>query len=66
MVTAGGQPFPWPLFAVVAIVAGVVGYGVGSFQSRAQRPAEMMHWNGSHAQAEDAMRRWAPKGIGGE
>jgi hypothetical protein len=25
----------------------------------------MVDWNGSRAQAADAMRRWAPKGIGG-
>jgi hypothetical protein len=25
----------------------------------------MVDWNGSRAQADDAMRRWAPKGAGG-
>lgn len=60
------QPFPWPLFVAVAIVALVTGYAIGSSPvERASRGPAMMDWNGSRAQAEDAMRRWAPKGIGG-
>lgn len=60
------QPFPWPLFVAVTIVALVVGYAIGaSAAERASRRPNMEDWNGSRAQAEDAMRRWAPKGIGG-
>ena len=56
------NPFPWPLFAVVTGVALAAGYGMGSVSSvQDEREREMVDWNGSKAQAEDAMRRWAPK-----
>jgi hypothetical protein len=61
------QPLPWPLFFAVVIVTLVVGYAVGSSSNRhASRYPKMQDWNGSRRQAEDAMRRWAPKGIGGQ
>jgi hypothetical protein len=65
-VSAGRQLFPWPLFVPIAIAGLVVGYAIGSSSNRhAERYAEMRDWNGSRAQPEDAMRRWASKGIGG-
>jgi hypothetical protein len=60
-------PFPWPLFVVVAIVAFVVGYAIGSSPNgNVSHYPEMQDWNGSRAQAEDAMRRWASRGTGGD
>lgn len=66
--------FPWPLFLVGPILALTAGYGLG-FGSQVQKnndwpvqknhQREMVEWNGPTAQTEDAMRRWAPKGIGG-
>jgi hypothetical protein len=66
VVNAVRQPFPWPLFLAVAIVALAIGYAIGASPiERASRRPKMEDWNGSRAQAEDAMRRWAPNGIGG-
>jgi hypothetical protein len=48
------------LFVAAAIISLIVGYAIGSDGSVARYP-KMQDWNGSHAQAEDAMRRWAPK-----
>jgi hypothetical protein len=51
----------------IAIVALAVGYAIGSRSNdHVARYPDMHNWNGSRAQAEDAMRRWAPKGIGGD
>ena len=59
--------FPWALLVAVAIVALVIGYVIGAYpMERASPLPKMEDWNGSRAQAEDAMRRWAPKGIGGQ
>lgn len=58
--------FPWPLLIVVAVVSLAGGYGLGRHTALQEaRQVKFIDWNGSHAQAEDAMRRWAPKGIGG-
>lgn len=60
------QPFPWPLFVALGLAALAIGYAIGSSpMERASRYPKMEDWNGSRAQAEDAMRRWGPKGIGG-
>jgi hypothetical protein len=60
------QTLPWPLLLVVVAVALAIGYAIGS-ASPPRTPSydDFDDWNGSKAQAEDAMRRWAHKGIGG-
>ena len=40
------------------------GYEAGEAQERSTARRQM-DWHGSRAQSEDAMRRWAPKGVGG-
>jgi len=40
------------------------GYEAGEAQERSASRMQV-DWHGSRAQTEDAMRRWAPKGIGG-
>ena len=56
------NPFPWPIFVVTAIVSLVAGYGLGRHSSvEEERDVQFIDWNGSHAQAEDAFRRWARK-----
>jgi hypothetical protein len=51
--------FPWPLFVVIACVGLATGYSLG--HAARQPETQFLDWNGSHAQAEDAYRRWAKK-----
>jgi hypothetical protein len=42
------------------------GYDEGVAHERSTAGNTQVDWHGSRAQIEDAMRRWAPKGIGGQ
>ena len=57
LVTTNRTPFT--SLVVMVVIAGVVGCSTASIPSSDNK--EMIDWNGSKAQAEDAMRRWAPK-----